>query len=436
MTSHASNLQPREDGDPVILDSPLDLARPKVLLTDTDRRPYAARLALVLSEAGCDVSAICSAYGHPLLETDVVRRTFAYTALRPMQALVGAIEAVDPDFIVPCDDRAVEHLHGLHARTAGGQGTRRKIADLIERSLGSPESYPTVSRRYELLKIAQEEGLRVPQTELIASSEDIQALRSRQEFPCVLKADESWGGRGVRILHNADDLETQFRDISRPFRLPRAIKRMAVNRDPFWLRPWWEGHKPAVIVQGFVKGRAANCAVFCWRGRVLAGIGVEVVSSDGPTGPATIVRVVDNPEMMRSAERLAQRLQISGFFGLDFVIEDSTDNAYLIEMNPRTTPLCHLQLGAGRDMITALWSQLSGQPTHESRCVTEKEMIAYYPQALSSPRELLETSYLDAPIGSARFLEEFLNPWPARSRLYRLASYWDRMTYSKSTPEE
>src|ERR1700757_2670584 len=53
-------------------------AHPRILLTDTDRRPYAARLALVLAEAGCDVFAICSRRGHPMLKTRSVRRTFSY----------------------------------------------------------------------------------------------------------------------------------------------------------------------------------------------------------------------------------------------------------------------------------------------------------------------------------------------------------------------
>ena len=41
----------------------------KVLLTDTNRWALSARLAIGLSEAGCQVSAICPKPGHPLLKT-------------------------------------------------------------------------------------------------------------------------------------------------------------------------------------------------------------------------------------------------------------------------------------------------------------------------------------------------------------------------------
>jgi carbamoylphosphate synthase large subunit len=388
-------------------------------LTDTDRRPYAARLAMVLAQADCEVSAIYSLHGHPLQKTQVVRHAFPYRALRPLESLMRAIEETNPDIVIPCDDRAVRHLHELHAhsRTSGATA----VAGLIERSLGSPESFPIASGRYDLLRAAAEEKLRAPRTELIKTRQDLDAWQASQAFPWVLKADETWGGRGVRIAHSRKEADQFFAEVSRPFRLRRALKRMFVNRDPFWLRPWWEGRKPSVVAQAYIQGRPANCAVVCWKGKVLAGIDVEVVSADGLTGPASVVRVVDNAEMNRCAERLARRLSLSGFFGLDFMIEEGTNHAYLIEMNPRCTPLCHLRLGKGRDMIGALWAQLSGRPLPEIRPITENDMIAYFPQAMNSKSEFLQSSFHDVPQAEPDLMREFLKPWPDRSLLFRAA---------------
>ena len=403
-------------------------ASPRVLLTDTDRRPYAARLAMVLSEAGCDVSAICSSFGHPLLKTRVIGKAFSYSSFHPLNALTRAIEATEPDIIVPCDDRGVRHLHELHARARQEQGNvSNKLAALIERSLGAPDSYSIVSARYELLRIAQEEGCRVPNTKLINTVDDLNACQVSQPFPWVLKADETWGGRGVRIAYTPEEAKKYFGDVSRPFRLRRAVKRMVVNRDPFWMQPWWEGRKPAVVVQAYVHGRPANCAVACWEGELLAGIGVEVVSADGLTGPASIVRVLNNPDMISYAELIARRLHLSGFFGLDFMIEDRTNQAYLIEMNPRCTPLCHLRLGKGRDMIGGLWARLSGQPIPDTQAITENDMIAYFPQAGNSKSEFLESSFQDIPQDQPELIEEFLRPWPDRSLLYRLTTQVQRV---------
>lgn len=390
----------------------------KVLLTDTNRWALAARLAMTLSEVGCQVSAVCPMPGHALLKTRAVQRTFPYSGLYPLASLTAAIEAVDPDIIVPSCDRGVGHLHELYARVQARGGPQSKIATLIERSLGLPASHSTISSRYDLLALAREEGVLVPNTSRVDSPEDLESWRARESFPWVLKADGTWGGGGVKIIRTPDQVQPSFVQLARMFRLVRAFKRLLVNRDSFWLRPWWTRSPHAVTVQSYIHGRPANCAVVCWKGRVLAGIGVEVVSSEGVTGPASVVRVVDNADMMFAAERIASRLGLSGFFGLDFMIEEGSRAAYLIEMNARTTPLCHLRLGKGRDMAAALWAQLTGQPTSEAPPVSQNEMIAYFPEASES--ELLKSCFQDIPQGEPELIQELLRPWPNRTLLFRM----------------
>jgi len=296
------------------------------------------------------------------------------------------------------------------------------MAALIERSLGSPDSHPIVSSRYDLLRIAREERVRVPDTKLINTLDDLKSWQGEQTLPWVLKADGTFGGRGVRIAYNRKQAEQFFLEMNRPHRTTRVIKRLIVNRDPFWLRPWWKRSRPAVIAQSHIQGRPANCAVVCWEGRVLAGIGVEVVSSDGLTGPANVVRIVANSEMLLSAERITRRLGLSGFVGFDFMIEGGSGATYLVEMNPRCTPLSHLQLGKGRDLVGALSAQLSGQRFREMPPVTHKDLIAYFPQAWICNSEFLQSSYQDIPREEPDLVQELLRPWPDRSLLFRLTS--------------
>jgi hypothetical protein len=405
---------------------------PNVLLTDTNRWPAPARLAIGLAKAGCNVSAICPTPGHPLLKTRAVRRTFSYSGLRPLDSLVGAIEATQPQLIVPCDDRGVRHLHELHARASDQGEPGRKLAALIERSVGSPKSYPVVSARYDLLSIAREEGSRVPRTDVITSVDDLAPWRAGETLPWVLKSDGSWGGRGVRIARTPEQAEQFFLELTRPPGARETIKRLIMNRDRFRLWTWWDRATPAVIAQSHIQGRPANCAVVCWEGRVLGGIGVEVVSAQGLKGPATVVRVVENPEMMLCAERIARRLHLSGFFGLDFMIEDGTGAAYLIEMNPRCTPLCHLRLGPGRDMVGALSAQLQGRPYRAEPPVTENEMIAYFPQAWNCKSEFLDASFQDIPQEEPELIQDLLHPWPERSLPGRLV---DRLRRGRPAAE-
>jgi hypothetical protein len=390
-----------------------------VLLTDTNRWPTPARLAIGLSQAGCCVSAVCPS-SHPLMYTRAVQRVFPYRSLRPLESLLTAIEATNPQIVIPCDDRGVQHLHELFAHACSRGAAGRKIADLIERSIGSPESYRITASRYELLRVAREEGIRLPATILIRTVDDFKTWQTDQVFPWVLKADGSFGGRGVKIARSREEAEHLFLQMSRPERTARVIKRLIVNRDPFWVRPWWNRCRPAVIAQTYIHGRPANCAVVCWDGKVLAGICVEVLSSEGATGPASIVRAVDSPEMMVAAQRISSRLGLSGFFGLDFMIEEESRAIHLIEMNPRSTPACHLQLGRGRDLIGAFWSQLSGEAFRERPPITQKDVIAYFPQAWTSKSNLLSSSFQDIPRGEPSLVQELLRPWPERSILYRL----------------
>ena len=57
---------------------------------------------------------------------------------------------------------------------------------------------------------------------------------------------------------------------------------------------------------------------------------------------------------------LVRKLGLSGFCGFDFLLEAGTRAAHLIEMNARTTPISHLPLAEGRNLVTALATRLDG----------------------------------------------------------------------------
>jgi hypothetical protein len=213
-------------------------------------------------------------------------------------------------------------------------------------------------------------------------------------------------------------------------RFTRSIKRLVVNRDAFWLREWWVGAQRSIVAQSYIYGRPANCAAFCWMGKVLAIIAVEVVRADGATGPASIVSVVNNSDMTKAAEKIAARLRLSGFFGLDFMIEEETKHAYLIEMNPRLAPPSHIRLGKGRDLAGALWAQVSGQPSIDARSVTQSNLIAYFPQGSNDGKVLGDSCFQDIPQEEPELVAELLNPFPDRTPLFRMI---ERLT-RKSNP--
>ena len=269
---------------------------PRVLITTTLRWLSTARLALAFSEAGFAVEALCPG-GHALSKLAFVGRTHRFSALSPLRALRRTIDACAPDLIVPCDDRAARQLHQLHAGLAAGDPAASALRAQIARSLGDTSQFPILQSRAHMLALSQVEGVRRPQTDGVASLDELLAWLGRFGFPAVIKTDGSWGGEGVCVVHNRDEAVRAYARLAGPPRLARLIKRLLLDRDLNLLGPWLRRDRPSVSVQRFVPGRPANVAAACWRGEVLAITAVEAIRTAGATGHATVVKRIDHPEM-------------------------------------------------------------------------------------------------------------------------------------------
>src|SRR5207249_2749619 len=121
----------------------------------TSRWYPTARLAVALARAGFAVEAVCPSE-HPMGTTTAVRRTHTYNGLMPLRSFRSAITGTKPDLIVPGDDVAVRHLHDLYTRELQRGKAQGAICELIQRSLGAPESFPIVHSRTRLLEEAQQ----------------------------------------------------------------------------------------------------------------------------------------------------------------------------------------------------------------------------------------------------------------------------------------
>jgi len=371
--------------------------KPIVLVAVTSRWFPMARLAMALARAGFTVKAVCPS-GHPLSKIGAAKDIYAYRGLAPIDAFANSIAAAKPDFIIPGDDLATRHLHSIHSSectSKAGSG----VCGLIERSLGSPEGFPVVAERSKTIELAREAGVRVPKTEVIANLEGLRGWIAETGLPAVLKADGSSGGDGVRIVRTRKEAEYAFRSLSLPPLWMRAMKRALVNRDTTLVWPSILRRRPTVNVQHFVPGREATSTVVCWKGRVLAALHCEVLKKTEPLGPATVLRFIEDNEMLAAIQKIALRLKLSGVHGFDFIREDQTGKIYLIEMNPRATQVGHLTLGPGRDLPAALYATITGEGVRLAPIVTDKDIVALFPQEWlrDSSSPYLRSAYHDVP---------------------------------------
>ena len=348
---------------------------------------------MALSAAGFSVEAVCPP-AHPIRLTSILQRAYEYRGLRPVPSFLRAIEAAQPDLIISGDDLATRHLYQLH-----GAACSALIRDLIERSLGRPESFDIICERDAFISLAKQEGVRVPQTKPIGNIRELRKWVSEYGFPSVLKASRTSGGAGVRIVESLDMAERGYRSLEAPPLFARALKRAVADGDRTLVWPSLRRIHHAVQAQAMVRGREATTALACWRGDVLGCLSFEVLHKRDRFGPATVLHLIDHPEMLASSTKMAARLGLSGLHGFDFMIEQESDNAYLIEINPRATQVGHLALGEGSDLPAALYACVSGQAIEPLPRVTENRTIALFPHEwIRNPESpFLQTAYHDVP---------------------------------------
>jgi hypothetical protein len=261
---------------------------------------------------------------------------------------------------------------------------------------------------------------------VVKNVRQLRATVAGARFPLVLKRDESAGGQGVRIVTNAKEAERNFIELRLAGGRTMALMRTLDRRDASYLARFFKPN-PAIILQEYIKGRPANRAVVCCQGRVLAGLSVEALQTSGPTRLASVVHIIDSPDMTEAAAFLVQRLGLSGFVGFDFMIGAGSGQAYLLEMNGRPTPISHIALDGPSDMISAL-----AQPFAVTRKVpnVDSPIVALFPQEVwRDPKSgYLRSAYHDVPQHAAEFVTFYADPVAPEpeSRLQQVASRYVR----------
>ncbi|WP_158743699.1 ATP-grasp domain-containing protein [Acidisphaera sp. L21] len=313
------------------------------------------------------LGAMCATLSPPgfyCAETRHVRRRFTLPRHRKMwlalpflrSRLEQAVRDWDAEIVIPLDEISAGLLRGL----VQDRSVTARLLALLETSLGAPSGYDAACTRAGLMQLAAAQGVHVPAFRVTDDADDMVAAAVAWGYPAVLKTDNSCGGHGVTIAHSAADLHgavarLQDRSMRRRVRL--------ASRSMIWrtaLRPKATHSLP--VLQAFTMGKPAMRTVSAWQGRVLEGVSfVAERTHPGPTGPSTMVRHIENAEMQSAVEKLVAALGCSGFVSFDFILDEATGRASLIEMNPR--PIATTSLGAlfGHDPCAALLDHLSGQ---------------------------------------------------------------------------
>lgn len=380
-----------------------------------------------MSAVGFDVDTVCPT-GHLLKNVHCVRRMLGYNALLPMHSITTAIRAAKPHLLIPCDDLASRQIHEVYKQAvqSGDHNTGR----LIEYSLGPSENFDIIDGRTPLMQVAEQQGIRVPKSGVVADAGEIEKWAKEMGFPLVLKADGTSSGEGVAIVNKLEQAKRWLGLLQAPPSVLRTMKWMIVNHDLRSLQGTLFHRQAVVNAQSFVAGHEATSLTACWKGNVLAELHFEVLCEQQSAGPASVLKRIDNCEMSATAKTMARRLQLSGLHGFDFMLEKDSGKAFLIEMNPRTTQVGHLALGEGRDLPAALYAAVTGSDVQPRAKATENDVIVLFPEAwLRDPtNEFLRCGYHDVPWEEPGLVQRcaqrngLINSWLSRQKLLR--SLW------------
>ncbi len=395
---------------------------PVVLMHATLWWPIAARLAIRFRDLGCRVHSICPPE-HPLHSVRGIERRYTIRSWSVQQSLIEAIEGTHADHIVPTDDRAIWQLHALAI-------SHPQYQELVVRSLGDSKSFETVRSRIRLLTLAESLQIRIPRTAPLRSLGEATCYANSWSYPALVKRDGTSGGRGVTVVETPKGVLDAYRRLQRNASVLVSMKRRLVDGDCLaFFRP--RSLPPQEIsLQSFIAGTPANAMYSCFKGRLLATLQVRTICAQHAAGAALVVERINDPRIEDAGKKLAQALSLSGFFGLDFLLENGTGNPHLLEMNPRATQLGHLPLensGDGGSLAEALWlawtgSEATQPPTFAARAKLPQR-VAFYPQALvlGPNNSLLTSAWLDRPDEEPDLVWELSQMgWPERRLLYRL----------------
>lgn len=374
----------------------------------TNEWPMAARISLALAHVGFRVGTV-SPRGSVIRKTKGVDAHYDFHSWSASRSIIYAIQDWSPVLLVCSDDRAVEELHQLyfHYRYSNNK-SNRTIADLIETSLGDSTSFEIARDKSKFLSFTHSVGVRCPKTTVLPLDHFPERELDAGPFPAILKMDRSYGGRGVRIAYDKHSARSAFWELQFPPNHSSTLKRLYARVIAMLPSRWWFLPRRTVSLQQRILGRPSNRALVCLEGVVLAGINVEAIETLSPFGPATVVRVIDNPEMTAMSEVLVKRLKLSGFVGFDFVL-DAAGKAWLIEMNPRVTPTTHLCAGE-TDLSAALWRRLTGRMAEQVNSCIKDDLVALFPQEVQrSPHSpYLAKAYHDVPRDQPEFVQACL----------------------------
>ncbi|XGC79504.1 ATP-grasp domain-containing protein [Bdellovibrio bacteriovorus] len=358
-----------------------------------------SRLPGGLKRAGFDVYAFAPKNSYlaktSFLDRKILYPTFTYARSKIVYlGIIFAILRLRPDLIIPGDEDALLALQALVKLPLVGKKITRSLPGYKDRSV-------LLSKSKFVAKCA-EWGVRVPKNIQVQNLEEALKAAPLLGFPLVLKYDFGYGASGVEVCHSEEQLK---RSLLSTQKVSFAAKFKKLIKGFLFVVPKEEEN--GLSLQQYILGQV-GLAPFCSKEGVVLAVNpmLKHKTYPGATGPSSVVVGVDNQEIHQAIRTVAKNLSYTGFGSLDFIVEEKTGDAYVIELNPRPVPTVHFDSElCAQDLCQAFYNGLNkvDMPTPQFKAFT----IALFPnEKRRDPQSpYLTQSYHDIPKNDEKLKE-------------------------------
>lgn len=236
------------------------------------------------------------------------------------------------DVLMPMDDETVllaaEHRDELSRLTA----VPVPPLEIVRRARDKAET----------IRLARTAGVRIPETWLPVSLEEVRALACEIRYPALIKPRESSGSRGIRTVEDAADLAVEYRRVHAQFPLPMIQEYIPFGGGKYHVTSLMDAGSrvQALFTQRIIRE---------WP--VRGGVGTFWVSDHHANAEAQTVR-------------LLQRMQWGpGVTMTEFLIDPRNGQDVLMEVNPRFWGTLQGSISAGVEFPYLLFQLMRGELT-------------------------------------------------------------------------
>ena len=380
----------------------------RLLVFNVDLWIGTARLPRELRRAGFEVAALCPS-GVFLAATSHVDARYIIPdgdARTVTKSRSDAMDRWQPDLVIPGDERVVHFLHRIVDAHAENRlvGLSEEAADTVARSLPDRRHFAATMSKHAFMTMAVGLGIAIPAFREVFTLADALGFAEEHGYPVVLKMAFGNAGAGVRTCAAEEDLVGNAMEFLR-----------------LYYKEGSAGER--VFVQRYVHGAVGSVAGVAYQGRLLGGATSRKTLTDPPvTGPSTVRTFESVPGVLEGCAKFVEATHFTGFFGMDYMRESSSEQTYLIECNPRPTPQCHVAAVAGVDLCAALYAGMTGGeiPPQELR---EGLNVALYPQEIirDPDSDVIKNGFHDVPEDDPDLLAAY-DAYVAKARLFQAAS--------------